>query len=679
MSTGIFSIGVSGLSAAQLGLLATEHNITNANTPGYTRQRTVQATNIAINTGAGSIGQGVHVQTIERLYDRYMTNQVSSAQTRVSELDAFYSQINGIDNMLADSSAGLSPALQDFFSGAQQVASSPSSLPARQAMISSAQTLTERFRMLDQRLSLVNEEVNGRITDAVSQVNTYASMIADVNQKIVLAQSSYGQPPNDLLDKRDQLVNELNKLIKVTTTTNTDGSYNLFVGTGQQLVVGSTVQQMTATASAADPTRIVVGLKTAAGAQELPEYLITGGQLGGLVSFRSNSLDKVANEIGRDAASLALTLNAQHSLGQNLLGGIAADGPPKFVGDLFTMSSPKVIANSYNTGSASVTASFTPLDAAPNAPTAPNFSGNFYTDLNASDYQIAFDGVGSYTVTRLTDNQVVVPAGNGVGTVSFDGITLNIAQMGNSGDKFKIAPFSEVARNIGVDARIAADPRLIAAAAPVQVTPSIVNTGSLKISQGVVGVGYTAPAAGVPIDLTVTSTALQGVPGSWTAVYSDGSQVTGSGDISLLTGAGTASLVKFSFDNMSFDVAGNPPQTGSDSYSIQRNSLGVQDGRNAVLFAKLQTQNTTEGGTATYQSSYARMVAANGTQTREAKVQLDAQQTVLDQAQASRDALSGVNLDEEAANMLKFQQAYQASSKILEIGSKLFDTILALG
>ena len=167
---------------------------------------------------------------------------------------------------------------------------------------------------------------------------------------------------------------------------------------------------------------------------------------------------------------------------------------------------------------------------------------------------------------------------------------------------------------------------------------------------------------------------MSGAPGAWTAVYSDGTSNTGPGNVSLLNGGAT--LSKISFSGLSFDITGTPA-TG-DTFSLQRNTSGVQDGRNAILFAKLQTQNTVAGGTATFQSAYARLVADNGIRTREAKVKLDAQGAVLDQAQATRDSLSAVNLDEEAANMLRFQQAYQASSKILEIGSKLFDTILSI-
>lgn len=668
MSSGIFGIGVSGINAAQLGLLVTEHNVVNASTPGYTRQRTVQGTNIAVNTGAGAIGQGVHVQTIERLYDAYVTRQINTAQTKVSQLDSFYSQIKQIDNMLADASAGLSPALQDFFSGVQQVSSNPSLLPARQAMISSAQTLSERFRSMDARLVEINNEINGRISDAVTEINTYASLIAEINQRIVVAEASYGQPANDLLDQRDRLVSDLNQLIKVSTTTNADGSFNVFIGTGQQLVVGSTAQQMTATASVADPTRTVVGLKTSTGALELPEYLVDGGELGGLLDFRADSLDRVTNEIGRLAASLALTFNAQLGLGQDLLGRVA--GEAGFVGDMFVITAPQLLANTNNTGSGDLTAAFS----APVAPGAPDFSGNFTTELRASDYRVSFTAGGDYTVTRLVDNQQVA-TGSGPGVVSFDGIDLTITSVGDDGDSFKLQPYAEIARNLSVDERIAADPRLIAAAAPVRVTPDTANTGSLKISQGIVGSGYTVPAAAIP--LSANSTDLQGVPGTWTAIYADGTEVSGAGDIALASGG--AALTGFTFDNMHFTVAGMPPASGSDTFVIERNEGGVQDGRNALLFAKLQTQNTMDGGNSTYQGAYSKLVAENGIRTREAKVQLDAQTAVLTQAQATREALSGVNLDEEAANMLKFQRAYQASSKILEIGNKLFETILSLG
>lgn len=661
MGTGIFSIGVSGIAAAQMGLLTTEHNVVNANTPGYSRQTTTQATNIAVNTGAGAMGQGVHVQTVKRMYDSYVNSQVNTAQTQVSQLDSFYSEISQIDNLLADPNAGLSPALQSFFAGVQQVASNPSLLPARQSMISSAQTLVGRFQDIQSKIGEIADEVNGRITDAVSEINAYAAQIADVNQRIVVAEAAYQQPANDLLDQRDQLVSELNKRIRVQTSTNSNGSYNVYIGNGQQLVVGSQVMQLTATASTSDPSKIVVGLKTNSGTLQMPDSLIVGGQLGGLVDFRNRSLDSVGNELGRIAASVALTFNAQHELGQDLQGNIL--GNAGFVGNFFSIPSPMVLPNAGNTGTGAVSASLA----------APSNSGNFYTNLTNSNYQVAFGAAGAYTITRQSDGQLV-GSGSGAGSVTVDGVAITIGAVGNNGDTFVIKPVADAAMTISVDGRIAADPRLIAAAAPVRTAPVQTNTGSMTISQGSVATGYSM--AGLPVTLSATATTLNGVPGTWTAVYSDGtSSAPSSGNIPLTAGAAT--LAKITFNGMSFDIKGSP--AAGDQFTVQQNTAGVQDGRNAVLFAKLQTQNTVSGGTATYQAAFARLVADNGIMTRETKVKMDAQTSVLKQAQSAREALSGVNLDEEGAEMLKFQRAYQASSKILEVGNQLFDTILSLG
>ena len=283
MSSGIFSIGVTGLNAAQLGLLTTEHNITNANTPGYNRQRIVQASNEPLLTGAGALGQGVHVSTVERLYSSFLSNQVNTSQTNVSQLDTYYQEISQVDNMMADANSGLSPALQDFFTGVQKVAADPSNLTARQAMVSSAQSLASRFQSLESRLTEIADGVNGQITSVVSQANSYAQQIANLNERIIVAQGSNQQPANDLLDQRDQLVSSLNKLIKVTTTTNTDGSYNVFIGTGQQLVVGNQAMSMISMASTNDDQRMVVGLKSTGGSNPgnagIPDYRRATGWL----------------------------------------------------------------------------------------------------------------------------------------------------------------------------------------------------------------------------------------------------------------------------------------------------------------------------------------------------------------------------------------------------------------
>lgn len=672
MSTGIFSIGITGMQAAQMGLLTTEHNISNSTTAGYSRQRTVQATNIALMTGAGALGQGTHVQTVQRMYSEFLNGQVLTSQTNVSELESYSANITQIDNMLADANAGLSPALQDFFSAVQKVGNSPSSLPARQSMVSAAQTLSSRFQSLDSRLSEMSANVNDQIVADVGAINTLSQQVADINGRIIATQSAYNQPPNDLLDQRDQLINELNKLIKVSTNVNTDGSLNVFFGTGQPLVVGPSVTDLKAVASTSDPSRVVVGMTIGATVQELPEHLITGGDLGGLVRFRKESLDPAINQLGQVAASVALTFNAQHALGQDLLNNVT--GNPSFVDDFFTLSGPKVIPDSNNAAGSNATATFV----APTAPTAPGYNGNFYTNLTASDYQLQFTsvvaGVNQYQLTRLSDGQKWngdLTTINGV--ANGQGFNINVASA-SVGDIFTIRPTVDAAKNIGVDSRIQADVRLLAAAAPVKTVATATNKGSMAISQGVMGSGYSR--ANLPINIVAGAGVLNGFPGgsTVTAVYADGSSVSSTGTVNM-SNAGSQ-LMSVTFDGMRFDITGTP--TAGDTFAIQNNTGGVEDGRNVLLLAKLQTQKTVSGGTTSYQGSYAQLVSNNGIKTNEINVAAKAQQTLLQQSQQARDGLSGVNLDEEAANLLRYQQSYQAAAKMLDIGAKLFDTILSL-
>jgi flagellar hook-associated protein 1 FlgK len=672
MGTGLNSIGVTGLLAAQLGLQTAGHNITNANTAGFNRQGIRQASNPGLLSGSGFIGQGVNVSTIVRSYSQFQTTQVNRAQTSVSELDAYSVQIKQIDNMLADPSAGLSPALQDFFRGVQQTATNPSALPSRQAMLSSAQALVATFHSMDDRISQMYAGLNSQITSAVSTINSYAQQIASLNGQIVIAQSSISQPANDLLDQRDYLVSELNKQIRVTTSTNTDGSYNVFIGSGQQLVVGSLVSTMTATGSVADTSRVAVGLKTATGTQELPGSLLGGGALGGLLNFRSASLDRVANDLGRNAASLALTFNAQNALGQDLQGNIAGD--TNFIADFFSIGVSSVTASTRNDPtSASISATLV----------APTFSGNFYTDLTSSDYQLAYSG--TFTLTRLSDNKtwtgVDLTAINTALAADPQGFTLaESSATYTAGDSYLIRPARDAARNITLNPVLAADPRLVAAAAPIRTSTGTSNTGGATMTAGSVGTGYAAPAVGSPITLIYSGGNLTGFPAtSDVSVTIAGVTINNAAPVASIayTSGATITIAGTSPPGgISFEINGTP--NNNDSFLISRNTAGVSDGRNALALGKLQTQNTMSGKAASYQSAYAQLVSDIGNKSREVEVTGQAQKTLLTQSESARESLSGVNLDEEAANMIRYQQAYQASAKILEVGSKLFDTILGL-
>ena len=670
MSTGIIGTGISGLQAAQLGLLTAEHNITNANTAGFNRQRTIQATSTALFSGAGYVGQGVHVATISRMYDSFLSMQVNRAQTTSSELESYYTQIKQIDNMLADPNSGVSPALQQFFTGIQQLAANPSQLPSRQAALSSAQVLVARYQDVANRISQIADDVNSQISSSVATINSYSEQIAKLNETIIVAGSTSHQP-NDLLDQRDQLVLELNKLIRVTTTTNSDGTYNVYIGNGQQLVTNSQAIKLTARPSLADPSRFAVGIATNGGSQELPESLVTGGSLGGLLSFRSGTLERVANDLGRNAASLALTFNAQYALGQDLLGNIKNDSG--FIENFFNVPAPRVIASALNAASSP--------DLSVVYTTPPPFDGNFYTDLASSDYRLDYNGA-NLTLTRLSDNTqwsaATVAALNAVLAVpaNAQGFSLNAAAFvaADAGASYLIAPSRDAARGISVNAALAADPRLLAAAAPMRTQAATDNTGKATISAGSVVTGYTAPPAATPITLTYSGGQLTGFPAGLVSVTNGGTTTNytyPAPDASIPYTSGAT----IAFAGMRVEINGSPD--AGDSFSLARNSGATADGRNALALGQLQTQNTMSGKTASYQAAYAQLVSEVGNKSREIQVKSDAQAALLKQSSDARDSLSGVNLDEEAANLMRFQQAYQASAKMMDIGNQLFNTLLA--
>lgn len=725
MSTGIFGIGITGMQAAQLGLMTTEHNISNASTPGYSRQSIVQAPNLPIMLSTGAVGQGTHVSTIARSYDQFLTGQMNSSQASVSELDTYYAQIKQIDNMVADPASGLSPALQDFFKGVQSVASSPSSIPARQTMISSAQSLVSRFQSIDSRLDELANGVNGQIVSTVESVNSYTQQIAKLNQRITLAQSVNKQPANDLLDQRDQLVNDLNKLIKVSTITDSDGSYSVFINNGEQLVIGQQASTMTATASQADPSRIVVGLNITGRAQELPESIISGGQLGGLVRFRSESLDRATNEMGRVAASLAMTFNTQNGLGQDLIGQAVGSG---LIADFFNTENmqPSAIGNDANTGNGVIKAKFvvagaytlgndggsytlkrqsdgktwsdSDLGSLQNAVAGEgvNLSGvsvtagqstavysstattpNFFTNLTTSDYRLSYDGA-AYSMTRLSDNKQWSDASLDTLSSNFsasEGFAFDLtAGAMKANDSFLIQPTRGAAGNIAINATIVADPRLIAAASPFRTEAPITNTGTGKISNGQAVAGYASTSAALGASITYSGGELSNFPADFLVTLPDGTSTFHSAGDSVPYN--DAKGIKISLAGVSFEISGQPAD--GDTFKISANASGAADGRNALLLGRLQSQSTMVGGTANYQGAYAQFVSNNGNKTQEARVTGEAQQALLEQAQGARDTLSGVNLDEEAANLLRYQQAYQAAAKMLDVGSKLFDAILSI-
>ncbi|WP_324780765.1 flagellar hook-associated protein FlgK [Thiobacillus sedimenti] len=644
MATNILSIGQSALAAAQVGISVTGHNIANAATPGYSRQVVIQGAALAQNFGFGFIGQGAEISSIQRVYNEYLATQVQTSQASKSSLDAHYTQIQQIDNMLADPQAGLSPALQDFFSGVQAMASNPASIPARQATLSSADALVARFQSLAGRLDEINQGVNSQVQSSVTAINSYAQQIATLNDAISKAQRATGQPPNDLLDQRDQLVLDLNKEIKATVVKQGDGGYNIFIGNGQPLVVGNSTTRLVNVTSPTDPQKIEVAYQASNGSTVIVgDSGFAGGRLGGLIEFRSNTLEPAQNALGRVAIGLASTVNAQHRLGQDLNGALG--------GDLFTLPTPVVNASANNASTATVTASISNANA-----------------LTTSDYQLKYDG-SQYTLTRLSDNTTSTFAGL---PQTVDGVTLNISTTPAAGDTFLIRPTANGASGLAL---AITDPTKLAAAAPIR-TAAGANSGSGTISAGAVDSTYPASPLAAPVTLTYstgTPDVLNVSPATAVTVTSGGTSTTYPAGTPVPYTAGAT----YSFGGVSFTLSGAP--NNLDTFTVGPNTGGVGDNRNALLLADLQTAHTLGNGTATYQDAYAQLVSDIGNKTRELDVTSSAAGKMLASATQSVQNESGVNLDEEAANLLRYQQAYQAAGKVMQIASQLFNVLLTIG
>ena len=632
MGTNIFGIGVTGLQAAQAGLVTAGHNVSNANTPGYTRQQVDFTNALPLATGSGFFGNGVDIVTVKRIYSQFLSNEVLTASTHSNSLESYYSQIKQLDNLLADPSAGLSPALQDFFTAVQGVATTPNVASSRQALLSSAEALKSRFEVIDQRLIDLRDGVNSEVRTTAQEISNFATQIADLNQRIIVARSATGgQPPNDLLDQRDRLVADLNKDVRATVVIQDDGAYNVFIGSGQPLVAGTLAYSLTTLRDPLDPTKMTIGYRTGSGIVQLPEATLTGGKLGGLLAFRNGSLDPAENALGRIAITLAQTVNAQHQLGQDLNGQLGTA--------LFSIGAPQVNSNLNNTGNAAITAAFD----------ATNVGG-----LTASDYRLNYDG-SNFTLTRLTDNTTRTFA---TLPQNVDGFTLTLASgAAAAGDSFLVRPTVAGSSTLGV---AITDPTKIAAAAPVRTSQGVANTGTGEISAG--SINTAGANLQQPVTITFTSATTYDVSG------------TGTGNP---TGLAYTAGQNIAFNGWAVQITGTPAP--GDTFAIGPNTGGRGDNRNALALAGLQTADILDGGTASYQEAYAALVSEVGTQTRQLQVTSEAQGAVLEQAQTAQQSYSGVNLDEEAANLIRFQQAYQACGKMLQIASTLFDTLLQLG
>jgi flagellar hook-associated protein 1 FlgK len=549
----MLQIGLTGLMAARYRLDTASHNIANAHTDGYSRQRVTQSTQFPEYAGFGYIGRGTLLVGVERLYDQFLQGNLLSATTRQAQGEQLKELVAPLDNLVADPDAGLSPALQQFFTAVQEVADNPENVAARQSLLAQGQVLTARFRLFDNRMDEIRQDVEQRLDHVAKQVNVLAKGIAELNQQILRASTRSDEaPPNDLLDQRDQKASELAKLIGIKTVIDDKGMMSVFIGSGQTLVQGVASATLAAASDPADGNHRQITYQFGSGtAQVLPEKLLSGGELGALLAFRREGLDRIQDQLGFLATTFALAFNNQHRQGYGL------DGSTNL--DLFS----GIPATQNFTGSAGSTITVgwaVPLNVAAMQP---------------ESYEVRFDGA-NYTIARTRDGQTLYSGAALPAT--FQGLTLAGTLAAN--ERVILRPFQAQGGVVGVNLT---DPRQVAAAAQ---------------------------------------------------------------DPTTLTGSGPA-------DNV-----------------------------NMLALAALQTNKTllanASGATATFQTAWSSAVAELGSLTRSWQTEASASKALLDQIKAMRDGYAGVNLDEEAANLIEFQHSYQAASKTMQIAQKLFDEVLAI-
>jgi len=628
----LFTSALSGMNAAQLGVATTQHNIANASTPGFTRQQILVSSRAGQQTGAGFVGQGVDVTGVIRIYDQFLNTQVLQEQNQASYLTAYHSAIAQVDLLIADPDAGAAPAMQSFFDAMNAVATSPTSTTARAALLSSAQIAIDRFQAIDQSLTDMADGLTGQITGSVNTVNSYAQQIAVLNGSIKRAiASGQGQQPNDLIDQRDQAISQLNQEVKTTVLRQADGTASVFIGNGQALVLDEQAMRLQVIQSANDPSKVDIAYLNNGRTVVLQQSSLQGGKMGAYLTFRDQTLEPARNALGRVALGMAVSINQQNQLGQ--------EPPPTGAlgGNLFNEAAPRVDQNANNN----------PASGKPSV-TIANLAG-----LTTSDYRLTFNGAG-YTLLRLSDNTTTNYA-NLPQTV--DGMTITAPAPVTAGDSFLIRPTANGARDIAL---VTNDPNKIAAAAPIR-TATVANTGTGTISSGTVN-APPPPHANLQDTVTIT--------------FDTPTTYTVAGAVPPVVGAQAyVSGQSISYNGWTVQITGT--RAVNDEFTIESN-IGGTDGRNALLLAGLQTQTLMANGTASLQGVYGQLVGEVAVKTSELAVTSLAQDNMVAQTIAAQQAVSGVNLDEEAANLIRYQNAYQAAAKAMQIAQTMFDAILAI-
>ncbi|CAI8762803.1 flagellar hook-associated protein FlgK [Pseudomonas soli] len=674
----LISIGLSGLNASQTALAITGNNIANAAVSGYSRQQVIQGTGASQNIGVGFVGTGTTLQDVRRIYNAYLDNQLQTATSLNTDAAAFQDQITGIDKLLAESSTGISSVLTAFFSALQTASAKPSDVASRQLLLTQAQTLSNRFNAISSEMNKQNDSINSQLDTLSGQVNKLTASIADLNKQITQLSAS-GASPNNLLDARSEAVRQLNELVGVTVQER-DGNYDVYLGNGQSLVTGNRANTLSAVPSATDNSQYSLQINYPNFSSDVTS-VVTGGQMGGLLRYRQDVLNPSMNELGRVALVVADSINSQ--LGQ----GLDANG--QFGSSLFSSINSALAISQRSLAAAGNSAGSGNLDV-----TIANSGA-----LTTYDYEVKFTGPNQYSVRRSDGTDM----GNFDLTTTpppvIDGFTLKLNGGGlAAGDSFKVSPTRTAAASINT---VLTDANKLAFAGPINGIVGSGNTGSGTISPPNLGTNlniYGGADTALIQDSIKNSMPVR-------MVFQAASGGTQAYELFDAKGnsIGTGTIVpgqdnKLTINVPMRDAAGAPILDGSgnprtfsvetsvggspaanDSFSFGFNVDGKSDNRNAQALLGLQTKSTVgmnSGGGTSFTSSYASLVERVGAKANQAKIDTVATTAVLNAAKESRNGVSGVNLDDEAANLIKFQHYYTASSQIIKAAQETFSILI---
>jgi len=665
--SGILNVGTRALMANQTVLQTTGNNIANVNTPGYSRQTAVLETVQGQFTGSGYIGKGVDVVTIQRNYSEFLVRQSALAGATSAGDTARSDKLRQLEGIFPGGSSGLGAAVSDMLNAFSDVASAPTDLTARTVALTRVSETASRMRSASQSLDDLQAGVSQEITQKVDAINSLAVNIAAVNDRIAKATGS-GQTPNDLLDQRDQLVRELNQYVQTSSIAATDGTVGIFLGGSQALVLGNSAATLNVVSDDFnDPLKTKIAITRTGQSITMDENVLGGGEVPGLLRFQNNDLVEGRNLLGRLTLAISTSMNDQHKLGLDLDGNVGGNlfTPTVFgAGNVLKPAAPAIL-NSAASGNLTLQVSDT-------------------TKFAASDYEVNFSSPTGGTITRRSDGVATAftftpgtalangtflfyNASTGLNDLpAIDGLTLGSVTTSTptTGDRFLVKPFSTSASNISAEF---STPRALAVASPIAGKMGATNTGSLQLSSLVTHAAN--PTTNVPVTITFTG------PNSYTRTDIAGPFVYTSGQAIEGTSPATSPL-----SHWTLNLQGSPKL--GDTFTIfniqdAANNNGIDyklNAGNADAMMNLRDTAMFDGSALT--DGYASLISQIGIRSQSASYSASVSSSIAANLEKDRTGVSGVNLDEEASKLLQYQQAYQASAKVIQIAQSIFDTLI---